>query len=134
MHRLTVLLALLSWALMKAPNARAESTEERFHDLFITAGYATAFGAALGAAALSFSSAPEQNLKFVAVGASLGFFGGSALGTYLIFSPMFTDTAAPNDQRLATIELPKRGLVIRPVLSRDLSLARLETGLTILQF
>jgi hypothetical protein len=70
--------------------SNAQSTEDQFKDLFITAGYATAFGAALGAATLSFKSNPESHLRFIAVGASLGFFGGSVLGTYVAFSPAFT--------------------------------------------
>ena len=70
--------------------ALAQSTEERFRDLFVTAGYATAFGAALGAATLSFKTNPENHLRFIAVGASLGFIGGSALGSYVVFSPIFS--------------------------------------------
>ena len=75
--------------------AQHPSTEERFQDLFITAGYGAAFGAALGAAALSFKTSPENHLRYVAIGASLGFIGGSALGSYVIFSPMFVE----NDKR-----------------------------------
>lgn len=70
--------------------ATAQSTEERFQDLFVTAGYATAFGAALGAAMLSFVSDPASELRYVAYGASLGFIGGSVMGTYVIFSPMLS--------------------------------------------
>src|SRR4051794_24531918 len=72
--------------------AAAQSTEERFQDLFVTAGYTTAFGAALGTAFLAFTADPAANLRYVAVGASLGFIGGSALGSYIIFSPMLTDS------------------------------------------
>ena len=75
---------------MSSGQALAQSTEERFRDLFVTAGYATALGAALGAATLSFKSNPEDNLRFIAVGASLGFIGGSFLGSYVVFSPMFS--------------------------------------------
>lgn len=64
------------------------STEEHFHDLFITAGYSTAFGAALGAACIGLSEYPSENLKYIAMGASFGFITGSFLGTYIIFSPM----------------------------------------------
>jgi len=70
-------------------SAQAEvSAEQKFQDLFTTAGYATAFGAALGAAMLSFTSNPQNELRYVAVGASIGFISGSLLGTYMIFSPM----------------------------------------------
>jgi hypothetical protein len=67
------------------------STEERFQDLFVTAGYGTAFGAAFGAALLSFQAKPDQNLRFVAIGASVGFISGSLIGSYVIFSPVFME-------------------------------------------
>jgi hypothetical protein len=70
------------------PQAFAQSTEERFQDLFKTAGYATAFGAALGASMLAFTPNPASQLRHVAVGASLGFIGGSLFGSYIIFSPL----------------------------------------------
>jgi hypothetical protein len=85
-------LAVLAWSTASSP-ARAQmvSTEERFQDLFVTAGYGTAFGAAFGAALLSFQAKPDQNLRFVAIGASVGFISGSLIGSYVIFSPVFTD-------------------------------------------
>lgn len=82
-------LVLLLAAMVRAPQTQAQTTEDRFHDLFVTAGYSTAFGAALGAAFLAFTDNPASQLKYVAMGASLGFIGGSILGTYIIFSPMF---------------------------------------------
>ena len=87
--------AVLAWSTASSP-ARAQmvSTEERFQDLFVTAGYGTAFGAAFGAALLSFQPNPSQNLRFVAIGASIGFIGGSLLGSYVIFSPVFTSDAS----------------------------------------
>lgn len=83
--------AVLAWSAAPSP-ARAQmvSTEERFQDLFVSAGYGTAFGAAFGAALLSFQPKPDQNLRFVAIGASVGFIGGSLLGSYVIFTPVFT--------------------------------------------
>ena len=92
MRTLVALFILLSVALGRS--AQAQSTQERFEDLFTTAGYATAFGAAMGAAALSFKKYPENHLRFVAVGASLGFIAGSALGTYIIFTPILVSGAA----------------------------------------
>lgn len=64
------------------------ATEEQFHELFITAGYSTAFGAALGAAFLGLANNPSGKLHYVAVGASLGFIGGSLIGSYLLISPI----------------------------------------------
>lgn len=63
------------------------NTQNEFQDFFTTAGYGTAFGAALGAATLPFKSNPEKHLRSVAIGASLGFISGSLLGSYIIFSP-----------------------------------------------
>lgn len=70
------------------------STEQQFHDLFVTAGYSTAFGAALGAAFIGLTSKPGENLHYVAIGASAGFITGSLLGTYIILSPSFASKNA----------------------------------------
>ena len=95
--------------------ASAFTTEEKFQDIFITAGYATAFGAALGAALLGFERHPEQNLRYVAVGASLGFISGSALGTYMVLSPSFVmNTDSPPDLLLADHQ--PRSIALRPIL------------------
>jgi hypothetical protein len=85
------LLILTLWTSLSSSILQGQtiSTQERFQDLFVTAGYGTAFGAAMGAALLSFQSEPDQNLRYVAVGASLGFIGGSILGSYVVFSPVF---------------------------------------------
>ncbi len=64
------------------------TTEERFQDLFVTSGYGAAFGAAFGAALLSFQPKPDKNLRYIAVGASIGFIAGSLMGTYMIFTPV----------------------------------------------
>lgn len=81
--------ASLASLVLAATPAQSQSSEERFQDLFSTAGYACAFGATLGVAALAFQPEPEKHLKFVAIGASLGFIGGSLLGSYVVFSPIF---------------------------------------------
>jgi len=83
---LSVIIALLFPPVM---SAQTFSTQERFQDLFVTAGYGTAFGAAMGAALLSFQERPDESLRYVAVGASLGFISGSLLGSYIVFSPVF---------------------------------------------
>ena len=63
------------------------ATEQHFHELFVTAGYSTAFGAALGAAALGLTDNPGEKLQYIATGASLGFIMGSVVGTYVILAP-----------------------------------------------
>lgn len=119
-----------------ASAVQGQSTEERFQDLFVTAGYCTAFGAALGTAFLAWTDNPTENLRYVAVGASLGFIGGSILGTYVIFSPMVTDNRAPAEPTLLSSgPIAPRGLTLRPVWNRDASrLQALESGWTVAQF
>ncbi len=107
-----VLLGLALGATSLPARAQIVSTEERFQDLFVTAGYGTAFGAAFGAALLSFTAKPQDNLRFIALGASVGFIGGSLLGSYVVFTPAFVssndeaapytplDSATPNDFRI----------------------------------
>lgn len=121
---------------LSAPKAQAQSSEERFQDLFITAGYCTAFGAALGTAFLAFTDDPSANLRFVAMGASLGFLGGSVLGSYIIFSPGFADNSTPaGGSLIASQALPDHGLVLRPVFNRDThKLASVEAGATLFKF
>ena len=89
LKRLIPILIINFALLANSRQAAAQATDERFQDLFVTAGYSTAFGAALGAAFLAFTDEPASQLRYVAMGASLGFIGGSILGTYIIFSPMF---------------------------------------------
>ena len=67
-------------------SARAENalqTEDGFREVFVTAGYSAAFGAAVGAALLPFFPNPSlSSLRYVAGGASLGFIAGSAFAFY----------------------------------------------------
>lgn len=112
---LLVGLSLSSSFISNTCHAQMITTEERFQDLFVTAGYGAAFGAAFGAALLSFQPKPDKNLKFVAIGASVGFITGSIMGSYMIFSPVagtFEDaqTYAFNDS-----SMQKSPLRISPV-------------------
>ena len=61
------------------------TTTEKFNNLFTTAGYSTAFGAALGAAVLGLSKKPSTNLRYIGIGASIGFISGSLLGVLTSF-------------------------------------------------
>ncbi|NRA43672.1 MAG: hypothetical protein HRU09_01820 [Oligoflexales bacterium] len=82
--------SILFGLLMGANFAKAQTkyaTEQHFHELFVTAGYSTAFGAALGAAALGLTDNPGEKLQYIATGASLGFIMGSVVGTYVILAP-----------------------------------------------
>ena len=136
-------LSLIGAALNTAPAQAASmsgtqmGTEERFQDLFVTAGYCTAFGAALGTAFLAFTSNPAENLRFVAVGASLGFIGGSALGSYVILSPLLASDGPDTYNGSLASEglLPARGLVLRPTIDRVTHrLKSIEGGLTLARF
>lgn len=132
--------ALVLILTLMAPVARAQSTEERFQDLFVTAGYATAFGAAFGTAVLFLNpeTDPSTHLRYVAVGASLGFIGGSIMGSYLIFSPVFSSDGEARglSGNLAGGErLPARRLVIRPTFGDSThALKSLEGGIALAQF
>lgn len=127
--------------LTTAAPAHAQSTEERFHDLFVTAGYSTAFGAALGTAFLAFKKNPSENLQSVAIGASLGFIGGSILGSYVIFSPMVAADEGESTDALAhgtlltDAPLPTRGVVLRPSYDpTERRVTSFEGGMTLATF
>lgn len=118
-------------------SASAQSTEDRFHDVFITAGYSTAFGAALGAALLSFSPDPASQLRYVAIGASLGFIGGSILGAYTVFSPLLAATDEPVGNTLVADNATASpgDIVIRPTYSTTANrVTQWEAGMTLFRF
>lgn len=129
--------AALGTTALTAPMAQAQSTEERFHDLFVTAGYCTAFGAALGTAFLAFKEDPSQNLRFVAIGASLGFIGGSILGSYVIFSPMVQENGHVETGTLLSggEALPENRLALRPTWDRtERRVSAVEGAMTLMTF
>jgi hypothetical protein len=139
MIKRALFVVMVTLALVGAPAQQAQaqaSTEERFQDLFITAGYCTAFGAALGTAFLAFTGDPSAHLRYVAMGASLGFLGGSIMGSYIIFSPGFADNSTPAGGSLAYSQsLPEHGLVVRPVYNRETQrFASVEAGATLFSF
>lgn len=135
MKRLLVgLVVAICLFMTSQPKAMAQSTEERFHDLFVTAGYATAFGAALGAAALSFKPDPENHLRFIAIGASLGFISGSVLGSYVVFNPMFASDE-PKDKPDYIAATSTKGITLMPTFSqKDYKLAAVTGGVTLFNF
>jgi hypothetical protein len=131
----TAVAALLS-AASGANAASATNTEEKFQDLFVTAGYCTGYGAAIGAAFLAFQDRPTDNLKFVAMGASLGFLGGSVLGSYIVFSPGFTENRTGDGSTLlAGGAMPDRGVVVRPTIDvKRGALTGVEGGMTLIRW
>jgi hypothetical protein len=59
------------------------ANDPQMHQLFTTAGYSAAFGAAMGAALLPFLPSPGlDSLRYIAAGASVGFFVGSGVALY----------------------------------------------------
>ena len=121
LHLWNLFLSFLISALIGlSPQAQASADpniEERFQDLFITAGYCAAFGAAFGTAMLAWTSEPAENLKYVAVGASMGFIGGSILGTYVVFSPMIVDGGHMTEGRRPDLLASHRssGISLQPI-------------------
>lgn len=105
-------------------SAQMTNSQERFQDFFATAGYGTAFGAALGAATLPFQGNPEKHLRSVAIGASIGFFSGSLLGSYIVFSPSF---AKQSKQK-------SNPLVIAPLLDTDLNIKGIKGSWKLAEF
>ena len=72
-------------------------TDAKFREVFLTAGYSAAFGAAVGAALLPFSQRPTKNLNLVASGASVGFLAGSLFGFVNLQKRWSPDTGSPTD-------------------------------------
>lgn len=65
----------------------SQITSNRFQHIFTTAAYSAALGGAIGTAVLVFTPKPADNLRFIAIGASIGFLSGILLGSYLAFVP-----------------------------------------------
>ncbi len=90
----SLVLCLAAWGALGSPKAAATGMQpairDNFNSLFMTAGYSTLLGAALGAAVLTFNQHPRDNLRYIPIGASLGFFTGTVLGAYFIFFPSLT--------------------------------------------
>lgn len=139
MHSIRTLLLTIAviFATSQAPALQAQSSEERFQDVFITAGYATAFGAALGAASLSFFQNPAHHLKLIAIGASLGFIGGTILGSYVVLAPAMTsvEPVLMDSTLLSEGIVPKHGIVLRPTYDvTHHKMAAVEGGWTLVSF
>jgi hypothetical protein len=86
---ITKIIAAFTLTLGTLPIALAEQRvavkSDDLRDVFVTAGYAAAFGAATGVALLPFmSGSVSSNMRVVAGGASIGFLLGSAISIYNI--------------------------------------------------
>ena len=105
--------------------ARAETGEARFRNLLMISGYSTVIGAAFGAALLAFTAEPGENLDYIARAAAIGFLGGVAVGSFMVFSPLFIEEPwSHNSSPMQQLELVfdpslvDARLTLSPVLSR----------------
>lgn len=107
--------------------------EQGFQDMFVTAGYSAAAGAAIGAAVLILQDEPSKHLKFITIGASVGFLGGTLVGGWMAFSPLLADNQTPKYSPLLTG--PDSRLIVRPWIdSGNFSLLGVEAGAIVASF
>jgi membrane associated rhomboid family serine protease len=108
--------------------------ESNFKDMFVTAGYSAAAGAAVGAALLAFQNEPMRHLKFLSVGASLGFLGGMSVGSWMVIAPIFAENNQVSPTQLAEHSGHNR-LIVRPWVDlTKKSLSGLEAGVVFASF
>ena len=88
-HYLFLVFFLLSS--YQARSLESQISAQKFEQVFTTAGYSTALGAAMGTAILGLSKNPRKHLNYIVLGASVGFISGSLLGGYFAFAPKFQD-------------------------------------------
>ena len=132
------LLILTSFWIAGSASAATMNLEQRYQDVFVSAGYATAMGAAVGAAILVFQEDPTDHLRYVALGASIGFFAGTAFGTYVAVAPAFASThdgtALGRPDYLAA-GASERQLILQPVVQTNTwRLSGLEAGMVLAKF
>ena len=130
----SVTLSLVLSVLTFGTRATADSElEGKFQDMFVTAGYSAAAGAAIGAALLAFQDEPTRHLKFISVGASLGFLGGTALGSWVALAPIFVVNAQPAPSHFSYQS--NQRIVIRPWIdTASRSIAGVEAGAILASF
>ena len=76
--------------LVPARSAQAASSNTRI--FMITSTYGVIAGSLIGLASLAFYSSPGNHVRNVAMGASLGLYGGLLLGAYMVY---FVDDGKP---------------------------------------
>ena len=132
--RQLICLILIALGTQQAETALAESElEGRFQDMFVTAGYSAAAGAAVGAAVLTLQDKPAKHLKFISIGASLGFLGGTAFGGWMALAPILVDNSQPMAPSLVSAK-PSQ-IVIRPWIDiNSQSLKGVEAGAVLAKF
>lgn len=135
-RKFTLLMTFLATIATTMPlPARADSElEEKFQDMFVTAGYSAAAGAAIGAALLTFQDAPLRKLNFISIGASVGFLGGTALGGWMVLAPIFVEETSTRSS-LTAQNSPTGQIVVRPWINvQQNALTGLEAGAVLARF
>lgn len=129
-----ICLILLAFGSHHSETAFAESElEGRFQDMFVTAGYSAAAGAAVGAAVLTLQDNPARHLKFISIGASLGFLGGTVFGGWMALAPILVDNSRTTTPSLV-VSKPAQ-IVLRPWIDlSSRSLKGVEAGALLAQF
>lgn len=127
-------LILIGLVMQHAETGFAESElEGRFQDMFVTAGYSAAAGAAVGAAVLTLQDNPARHLKFISIGASLGFLGGTVFGGWMALAPILVDNSSPMAPSFVVAN-PSQ-IVVRPWIDMgSQSLKGIEAGAVLAQF
>jgi len=121
----------------KTSQAATMTLEQKYQDVFVSAGYATALGAAVGAALLAFKEDPSEHLRYVAIGASVGFFAGTTFGTYLAVAPAFSSHDKTGSKYIdyAGTGLQERQLLVQPVIDQDTwTLSGAQAGMVLAKF
>lgn len=130
------LMSFLILSTISAPSSLLADSEleEKFQDMFVTAGYSAAAGAAIGAALLTFQEAPLKKLKYISIGASIGFLGGTALGGWMALAPVFVENTTAEPSLLAG-NSPTGQIVVRPWIDVKAStISGLEAGAVLAKF
>jgi hypothetical protein len=132
--RQLICLILLVLGTQQTETAFAESElEGRFQDMFVTAGYSAAAGAAVGAAVLTLQDNPARHLKFISIGASLGFLGGTVFGGWMALAPILVDNSEPLAP--AMVGAKPSQIILRPWIDiSSQSLKGVEAGAVLAQF
>jgi hypothetical protein len=135
---LAALCMLLGCLNANGGQAATMTLEQKYQDVFVSAGYGTAMGAAMGAAMLSFRDHPEDHLRYIAIGASIGFFSGTVFGTYVTVAPSFASQQPSNDKSdfsVTSLEgRRERELVVKPTFNLKGSLEGLSAGAILAKF
>ena len=92
----------------------SSTVKEKFNGLFLTAAYSTALGGGIGAAALAFEKHPKEKLRYIPLGAAIGFLSGTLFGSYFIFVPSFSK---PSEYRTDHDDLEGFSEITQPISS-----------------